>query len=110
MFAMKIQMDEEKILREDVINLKKVYAALDKIFAKHNLVKGETEPDGTLTYLGTESNKDFGNFCSVASNLKRVNTWFAPNCKKWLWGDDETIPNVWDWEDVLEQMRERGQL
>ena len=31
MFAMKIQMDEEKILREDVINLKKVYAFLDNL-------------------------------------------------------------------------------
>ena len=46
MFAMKIQMDEEKILREGKINLQKVYAALDRIFAKYNLVKGETEPDG----------------------------------------------------------------
>ena len=110
MFAMKIQMDEEKILREGKINLQKVYAALDRIFAKYNLVKGETEPDGTLNYLGTESNKDFGRFTTVAINLEDVNTWFAPNCKKWLWGDNEEIPGVWNWEDMLEAMRKRGEL
>ena len=103
MFAMKIQMDEEKILREGKINLQKVYAALDRIFAKYSLVKGETEPDGTLTYWGTESNKDFGRFCMAANNLEDVNTWFVPNCKKWIWGDDEEVPGVWDWEDMLEQ-------
>ena len=110
MFGMKIQMDEEKILREDVINLKKVYAALDRIFAREGLVKGETEADGTLTYWGTESNKDFGRFASVAINLQDVNTWFAPNCKKWILGDNEEIPGVWDWEDMLEGMRKRGEL
>lgn len=107
MFAMKILMDEEKIIREKELDLEKIYKALDKIFAKYNLVKGETEPDGTLNYLGTESNKDFGRFGMVADNLENINTWFVPNCKKWLWGDNETIPDTWDWEDVLEQVRER---
>lgn len=110
MFGMKIQMDEEKILREDKINLVKVYAALDDIFAKKNLVKGEIEPDGTRTYWGTESNKDFARFCMVVNSLKRIEKWFAPNCKKWIWGDNESRSGDWDWEDVLEQMRERGEL
>ncbi len=103
MFVMKIQMDEEKILREDKINLVKVYAALDDIFAENNLVKGEIEPDGTRTYWGTESNKDFGRFCLAANELEFINTWFVPNCKKWIWGDNEDNPDAWDWEDMLEQ-------
>ena len=109
MFAMKIQMDEEKILREGKINLQKVYAALDRIFAKYNLVKGETEPDGTLTYLGTESNKDFGRFAIVEMNLQDINTWFVPNCKKWFFGGDED-KGYWEWDNVLDNMRKRGEL
>ncbi len=106
MFGMKIQMDEEKILREDVHNLVKVYNALDQTFAQFGLVKGETEADGTRTYWGTNKNTDFGSFCSVSTMLKVVEVWFLPNCKKWLWGDDEVNGDgTWDWEDVLEQER-----
>ena len=110
MFKMQIQMDEEKILREDVINLQKVYAVLDRIFAEKGLLKEGIAEDGTITYCGSESNKDFGRFTSVAINLRTVNTWFAPNCKKWLWGDNEDIPDVWTWDDMLEGMRSRGEL
>ena len=110
MFKMQIQMDEEKILREDVINLKKVYAALDRIFAEKELLKEGIDADGTITYCGTESNKDFGRFTSVAINLRTVNTWFGPNCKKWLLGNNEDIPGVWEWDDMLEEMRKWGEL
>lgn len=109
MFAMKIQMDEEKILREDVINLKKVYAFLDNLFIKEGLVVGEIEPDGTRNYHGTESNKDFGRFAIVAIDLQDINPWFAPNCRKWLFGDNEDM-GEWDWDDMLAGMRERGEL
>lgn len=109
MMKMMIKINEEKILREDVINLKKVYAALDSFFEMADLKKEGKEPDGTIVYAGKETNKDFANFCLVAGWLKRDNPWFALNCEKWLWGDDDMIEGVWDWEDVLEQMRERGE-
>ena len=109
MFAMKIQMDEEKILKEKVIDLKKVYAALDRIFTREGLVVGEIEPDGTRNYHGTESNKDFGRCCTINRSL-RAQGWFAPNCKKWLWGDNEDVTDEWEWSDMIENMRQRGLL
>ena len=111
MFKMQIQMDEEKILREDVINLQKVYIALDEIFAENGLFKEGIAEDGTITYCGSESNKDFGRFTCVYMSLTGSNKdWFVPNCKKWLIGDNEEIPGVWDWDDILEGMRKRGEL
>lgn len=105
MFAMKIQMDEEKILREDVINLVKVYKALDEIFAEKGFIKGGIESDGTIYYHGSNKSTDFATSGSIVSVLK-YQSWFIPNCKKWLWGDNETLPNeAWDWEDVLAQQK-----
>ena len=111
MFKMQIQMDEEKILREDVINLQKVYAVLDKIFAENGLFKEGIAEDGTITYCGSESNKDFGRFTCVLISLSTSNReWFLPNCKKWLLGANEDIPGVWEWDDVIETLKSRGEL
>ena len=112
MFAMKIQMNEEKILRENVINLKKVYQAIDEIFAEAGLKKGITEEGGILTYWGNDDNKDFGR-CGIAYNsLAGPNKgWFVPNCSKWLLGsNDETSDGSWEWDDVLAGMKRRGEL
>lgn len=112
MFGMKIQMNEEKILKENVINLKKVYQAIDEIFAEAGLKKGITEEGGVLTYWGTNDNKDFGRFTIALMRLRKTNgSWFLPNCSKWLYGDnEETGDGSWDWEDVLDEMRKRGAL
>lgn len=105
MFVMKIKMNEEKILREDVINLMKVYAYLDKLFTDNGLLIGAQEPDGTRVYYGRESGKDFGRCCIINQNL-RIQDWFVPNCAKWLWGDNEENADVWEWEDVLKYYHE----
>lgn len=111
-FGMKIQMDEEKVLRENVINLKKVYQAIDDILAEAGVRKGPVEPDGTLTYWGYGTNKDFGRFGIAYNSLSGVNKdWFVPNCSKWLLGSsDETPDGSWEWDDMLAGMRKRGKL
>ena len=112
MFGMKIQMNEEKILRENVINLKKVYQAIDDILAEVGVRKGPVEPDGTLTYWGYGTNKDFPNFSLAWMRLKDTNgSWFLPNCTKSIWGyTDESPDGSWEWEDLLAGMRKRGEL
>ena len=112
MFGMKIQMNEEKILKENVINLKKVYQAIDEIFADAGLKKGITEEGGVLTYWGTNDNKDFARFTSALIALKRPNgDWFLPNCSKWLYGSDEETGNgSWDWEDVISELKGAGAI
>ena len=109
MFKMEIQMDEEKILREDKINLVKVYAALDKIFAEHGLKKEGKAADGTITYTSNDARKGFGAMCAASIQLDRQ-YWFVPNCKKYLLSTDEDNPGVWETEDFLANaLRRRGQ-
>ena len=102
MFGMKIQMNEEKILRENVINLKKVYQAIDEIFDEAGLRKGEIEEGGVLTYWGNDSNKDWGR-CTAAYMILCKNPWFEPNCKELLLGSNvETTNGEWEWGSLLE--------
>lgn len=102
MFGMKVQMNEEKILKENVINLKKVYQAIDEIFAEAGLKKGITEEGGVLTYWGDNSNEDWGR-CTAAYMILCKNLWFRPNCKKLLLGSNvETADGAWEWGALLE--------
>lgn len=108
MFKMEIQMDEEKILREDKINLLKVYAALDKICSEHGLKKEGKADDGTITYTTNDKRKGFGAMVAASIQLDRQ-YWFVPNCKKHLWSDDEDNPGVWETEDLLDNaLRRKG--
>ncbi len=105
MMKMKIRMDVEKILQEDVINLEKAYAFLDELFQGNGLYKESVEADGTVIYSGSDDAKDFSRFGMCFRNLKDKNPWFVPNCKVWLWGDDDIYEGQMTWDDVLDDIR-----
>lgn len=106
MVIMKIKMDEEKILEENIYNLKKVYECIDNVFAEFGITKEAPDEDGTLNYVGYNDEKDFGNMSSCYRHLGIINEkWFLPNCIKWLLGDDEGHEGTVEYEDVLEHIR-----
>jgi hypothetical protein len=76
-------MDEEKILRERIYDLQKIYASIDDIFVnKCDLVKSE---NGFYLEHGTSS--DFANFGN-AMGMLRNKKWFLENVKTWLMFDN----------------------
>ncbi len=109
MVIMKIKMNEEKILEENIYNLKKVYECIDNVFAEFGITKEAPDEDGTLNYVGYNDEKDFGNMSSCCRSLEDINgKWFLPNCSTWLWGDDEAHEGTVEYEDVLEQIRQNN--
>ncbi len=51
MVIMKIKMDEEKILEENIYNLKKVYECIDNVFAEFGIKKKHLTKTVPLTTL-----------------------------------------------------------
>lgn len=105
MFRMQIQMDTEKILREDEINLKKVYAFLDKLFKENGFSKDSMDENGVITYVGSNPGEDFGALGICIRILRDDNAWFLPNCKLWLMQDDGMHPGVWNQNDLIKRYK-----
>ena len=94
MQKMLIQLDVEKIEREDKYDINKMWELIDEVFAERQCTK-EVNADGSVMYTGTSKDDNyFGNFSS-AYIILRQKRWFFENVKDWHWydnDDDETLP------------------
>ncbi|MDE7215219.1 MAG: hypothetical protein K2O08_00275 [Clostridia bacterium] len=94
MQKMLIQLDVEKIERDDKYDINRMWKLIDEVFIKHKCDK-EKKIDGSIMYLGKpENDSNFGIFSS-AYLILRQKRWFFENVKVWHWydnDDDETLP------------------
>jgi len=95
-YGMRIVMDEEKILKEDIYDLDKIYEAIDKIAIYSEMKK----VDKNYYVSMNNSPVDLGVF--AWTNLQKKE-WFMENVKEWLWLDK--IEGI---SDVLEYIEERN--
>lgn len=89
MFKVEIELDKDKILRENKYNYKKMCDTLDKAFLQvgiPNISKNEE----TKLYSATGENDEFGRYWAIMVKLEREE-WFTENVKKWLWYNESDI-------------------
>lgn len=99
MIKMLIEMDQEKIEREQKYDIKKIESYLDDIFSQANAYK-DTE--------GYYTNGTFESFGAIIWHLRELE-WFLPNVKKWLWlnSDSTGDPKNFEVEDVANHYKNR---
>lgn len=81
-FGIKIVMDEEKILRENIYSLENIYNSIDELAE----FSGMKKIDKYYYVSKNDTPTDLG--CFVCSNLEEQQ-WFMNNVKEWLWLDKE---------------------
>ncbi len=108
MMKMEIALDEERILRDGVYDLKKIWNKIDEKFL--SACTRERLPDGSVMYSG-DPNKDYYTAIMLAVMYLEDRKWFAEYCGKWIWydnEDDETLP--YHIIDVLSRQRTDNRL
>ena len=76
----KIVLDEEKILRENVYDLEKMYNAIDEMAQDSGLIKIDKH-----TYHCKSDEKDLACLGIFIHNRLMVQDWFLENVKEWIW-------------------------
>lgn len=101
MFKMQIKMNEEKILREDVINLQKVYAFIDELVTGWHFDK-EPTTDGSIIYAGSNEDEDFGNALGIVMGLMKQ-PWWLENVSEWylLSNEESADKSIYEKQDFL---------
>lgn len=80
MLGTRIVIDEEKVLREGEYDLDKMYALIDELAKKCDLIKKDKH-----TYVCKGNNMDLANLWQLVSlNLVRIE-WITKNIKEWTW-------------------------
>lgn len=98
-YAIKIVMDEEKILKENRYKLEDIYKAIDELaeFA------GMKKLDKYYYVSQNDTPSDLG--CFVYSNLEDKD-WFMDNVKEWLWLDkDEGVEDIFK---IIKEFKEKN--
>jgi len=95
MIKMLIEMDEEKIEREDKYDLNKINTYLKELFARIDSFKDEE---------GLYTNGTFESFGAIVWRLSEQD-WFLNNVKRWIWYTNEGNgdPNTFKYEDIRKQ-------
>lgn len=92
MQKMLIQLDVEKIERQDKYDIKDMWQVIDEIFDKQKCVK-EVNDDGSVMYSGNPNSDnhlaDFG----VAYITLKSSPWFLEYAAKWIWYDNDEDEN-----------------
>lgn len=101
MFRMIIQLDKEKILREQKYELEAMYCKLDKVFYSKHFLPIETKKYDRI-YQGTDDYKDFGRMGCIYLALKKQE-WFMNNVSVWLLLESDSTVEPYDFseEDLL---------
>jgi len=95
-YGMRIVMDEEKILKEDIYDLEKLYKAIDDIAIYSEMKK-------INKYYYVSMNNSWVDLGVFAFNNLEEKEWFIDNVKEWLWLDKlEGIT------DILEYIEKRN--
>lgn len=76
----RIVLDEEKILRENVYDLEKMYNAIDEMAQDSGLVKIDRH-----TYHCKGNEKDLACLGIFIHNELMAQDWFLQNVKEWIW-------------------------
>ena len=94
-YAIKIVMDEEKILKDEIYSLEEIYKSIDELalFARMKKL------DKYYYVSQNDTPSDLG--CFVWSNLQEQD-WFVENVKELLWLDKEE-----GLQDILEYIEEK---
>ncbi len=94
-FAIKIVMNEQKILNHSTYTLENIYDRIDDIAKKSNMIKIDK-----YTYVSKNLNpSDLGIF--VWNHLEE-SSWFMDNVTEWIWIDKEDGV-----QDILQYIRQR---
>lgn len=101
MLKLEIKLNDEKILTENIYQLEGIYRAIEKVFEDNQLLK-KMDSDGTMTFYGTGSRKDYAAFGRIITWLKKEK-WFMDNVTKWVWynSDNGNSDEDFSIEDVL---------
>ena len=86
MLKMLIQIDEERLVKDDRYDLDNYWESIDFRF-KDNCTK-EVLPDGSVLYSGIEGANYFADIGGAYINLNRKQ-WFADYVTKWIWYDND---------------------
>lgn len=105
MFKMIIQMNEEKILQEQIYSLPAIYNALDTSFSQIGFSIVE-DPERRLAYCSPGTSKDLAYLGLLFTALKKED-WFLDNVSTWLLCDNEhsNAPDEFNEEDLLETIK-----
>jgi uncharacterized membrane-anchored protein len=105
-FKQYIKMDEQALLNAGKnYDIDRMYEVFDELFTKAGFTKNEAVTDG-IEYLGAE---DLPKVSGLKWHLKKQE-WFLPYCLKWIWSDKDDDETEWDNNDVLQHLRDRGEL
>lgn len=108
MMKMEIALDEERILRDGVYDLKKIWNKIDEKFL--SACTRERLPDGSVIYSG-EPNKDYYTAIMLAAAVLKKQSWFARYCTKWIWYDNDDNEGLPFQEiDILSRQRLKNSL
>ena len=77
----KIVLDEDKIIKDGIYDLDKIYDYMDKLAQEYNLTKIDK-----YTFLTQGNNMDMANLC-LFCEIENYD-WFIDNLKEWLWLED----------------------
>ena len=92
MQKLRILMNEDKIMRENIYSLNEINRYIKKLIDKRNMFLDST---------GWYTNGDFVKCGSLIATL-REKEWFLDNVKEWFWYDDKLD----SFEDLLEHYRQ----
>ena len=92
MIKMLIEMDEDKIKREDKYDLSKINSYFDDLFARIDSFKDDD---------GLYINGTFESFGAIVWRLSEQD-WFLNNVKQWIWytNENSSDPNLFKYEDI----------
>lgn len=94
MQKMLIQLDVEKIERENKYNIQEIWNLIDEIFSKGECIK-EVQGDGSVMYYGNPKRGNYLADFGLAYLLLQRRDWFVDNAKTWTWydnDDNESLP------------------
>ena len=87
-FGIRMVMDEEKILRENIYSLEEIYKSIDELAE----FSGMKKIDKYYYVSKNDTPSELG--CFVCTHLEEKQ-WFMNNVKEWLWLDkEEGVDNI----------------
>lgn len=108
MMKMLIQLDEERVIKDEKYDLSDMWRFIDEEFEDE--CKKEVQPDGSVLYSGIP-NKNYYKRINVAAMILKGQKWFGEYCIRWIWYDNDYNESKPFYEmDVLERQRKKNPL
>ena len=95
-----IELDEERILKDDLIDLEAAYECIDETFAQEGITLYQKK-DAVRAYVRNIDEHDF-EYLWYMNELFKEESWFCYYVKQWRFLDvDDETGRVYEDEDVL---------